>query len=120
VPKRDRRTHQPYLKGFPSDLAGPPQERPVTDALRQALDAIDPETNLTYLEQIITKWLKAATDGSLPHLKELLMRIEGKPAEFVRTVPNPIIPLMQAVLNHNDPSPPKRTTKRSPKGRRKG
>ena len=63
---------------------GRPVGRSLTALLRDRLDEVDPESGTTYAERIIDGWLKAAMEGNVSALKEVLDRTEGKVPDKVQ------------------------------------
>ena len=70
-----------WEKGKSGNPQGRPKERPFTDALRIALSEEDPVTKVRKLRSIADKLVDAAMAGDPWAIKEVMDRIEGKPAQ---------------------------------------
>src|SRR3954466_13978248 len=57
---------------------------PLTALVRRRLEAIETESGRTYAQLVVDGWLGSAMQGSVPALKELLDRTEGKVADKVQ------------------------------------
>jgi hypothetical protein len=81
------RLGEPYRwqKGQPSpNPGGRPKAQPLTEALRQRLDQVDPEDGLTIVEKIAEAQIRQALQGSVQHLHEIANRVEGQATQTQR------------------------------------
>jgi hypothetical protein len=65
---------QPGQSGNPK---GRPRTKPLTDRLREAIEAVDDEGR-SVADRIVEKWIERASGGDVMALKEMLNRLEGK------------------------------------------
>ena len=56
---------------------GPKHDKLITDLARIVGNEKDPITKFRKLRKVVDSWYQKACDGSFPHLKELLDRLEG-------------------------------------------
>lgn len=71
-----------WVKGQSGNLGGS-KPRPWADALRSALNQIDPETKKKKLLALADRMVAAALDGDIAAMREIGDRIEGKPAQAI-------------------------------------
>lgn len=70
-----------WEKGKSGNPDGRPKERPFLDALRMALVEEDPVTKTRRLRKIADKLVQAAENGEPWAIKEVMDRVDGKPAQ---------------------------------------
>ncbi len=70
-----------WEKGKSGNPEGRPKERPFLDALRIALAEQDPVTQKRRLRKIADKLVEAAEEGQPWAIKEVMDRVDGKPAQ---------------------------------------
>jgi hypothetical protein len=74
-----------WQKGQPSpNPGGRPKMQPLTEALRQGLEQVDPEDGLTIAEKIAEAQIRQALQGSVQHLHEIANRVEGQATQTQR------------------------------------
>ncbi len=81
------RLGEPYRwrKGQPSpNPGGRPKTHPLTEALRQRLEQVDPEDGLTRAEKIAEAQIRQALQGSVQHFHEIANRVEGQATQTQR------------------------------------
>lgn len=70
-----------WEKGETGNPGGRPKERPFLDALRLALNEEDGVTKKKRLRRIAEKLVEAAEQGEAWAIKEVMDRVDGKPAQ---------------------------------------
>ncbi len=74
-----------WRKGQPSpNPGGRPKAQPLTEALRQLLEIVDPRDGLTVAQKLAEAQVVRALGGSLQHFHEIANRVEGQATQIQR------------------------------------
>jgi hypothetical protein len=69
------------MAGAPEGNKNNSKGKPISDAFRRALTG---EVNTERLKKLVEKYIVKAEDGDFPVFKEIIDRLEGKPAQTVQ------------------------------------
>jgi hypothetical protein len=71
----------PFVKGQSGNPGGQPKDKIFADALRAALNQIDPKTKRKNLLLVADKLVECAIDGEGWAIQQVADRLDGKPAQ---------------------------------------
>ena len=80
----------PVGRPFPPGESGNPQGRPITKPLTEALKAALAKDNGAAIRELVDVAVKKAKEGDFKFWKEILDRIDGKPADRLEVAGDPI------------------------------